>query len=255
MAVYTTQLRSICESIAEREGLVGYSDVADVIATARPSIFNFNYPIFDEDYRPVLETKIIKHFYTREIGLETYGLWKLKLDTKLNEIMPYYNEMYRSTKFEYDPLMDTNITKSNGGTRKESGNVKTIGSNSGNSTVTTDADSTVVLNGNDIVKNSNTPQGGIDGLESGKYMSSASIDKVDNTTTTNTGGTTTGESGSEYDDTVTRDLTTTDEYTEKVIGKSGIKSYSQYIVEFREAIINVDMMIIEELEELFMLIY
>ena len=43
-----------------------------------------DYPIFDENYREVLETKILKHFYFREIGFETFALWKFKLNEKLN---------------------------------------------------------------------------------------------------------------------------------------------------------------------------
>ena len=63
------------------------------------------FPIFDENYRSVLETKILRHYYTREIGFETVGLWKHYLKTKLNEIMPKYNKLYEasivSTLFAY----------------------------------------------------------------------------------------------------------------------------------------------------------
>lgn len=111
MAKYTTSVRTICEFNAGYDGSVGYNDVNDVIEKARQKIFNFNYPIFDQSYKALLEAKILKHYYTREIGLETVGLWKLKLDTKMNEIMPYYNQLYESTLLEFNPLYDVELER------------------------------------------------------------------------------------------------------------------------------------------------
>lgn len=104
MSKYTTELRFICEDLAGLDESVDGSEVENVIENARPKIFNFDYPIFDSAYKKVLETKILKHFYTREIGLETFGLWKLKLNTKMNEIMPYYNLYYQSALLNFNPL-------------------------------------------------------------------------------------------------------------------------------------------------------
>lgn len=109
MSKYTTELRFICE---QQSGLSeSTDDYATIIETARPKIFNFNYPIFDEAYKPILETKILKHYYTREIGAETYGLWKMWLDKRMNEIMPYYNQMYESELLTFNPLQDTDYKK------------------------------------------------------------------------------------------------------------------------------------------------
>lgn len=104
MSKYTTEVRYICEVNAGLTESTGGNDVEQVIANSRAKIFDFNYPIYDESYRIILETKILKHFYTREIGLETVGLWKLKLNTKMNEIMPYYNQLYKSALLEFNPL-------------------------------------------------------------------------------------------------------------------------------------------------------
>ena len=96
MARYTTELRTICESIVGLTKDVGLAQTYDVIAQARPLIFDFDYPIFDHAYKSVLETKIIEHFYFREIGLENYGKFKFFLARKMREIMPYYNQFYKS---------------------------------------------------------------------------------------------------------------------------------------------------------------
>ena len=111
MSKYTTQVRFICETAAGLSESEGQASVKQIIAAAIPSVFDFDFPIFDESYRNVLETKILKHYYTREIGLETVGLWKLKLDTKLNEIMPFYNQLYKSELIEFNPMYDVDLTR------------------------------------------------------------------------------------------------------------------------------------------------
>lgn len=111
MSKYTTQVRFICETAAGLSESEGQTSVKQIIAAAIPSVFDFDFPIFDESYRNVLETKILKHYYTREIGLETVGLWKLKLDTKLNEIMPFYNQLYKSELIEFNPMYDVDLTR------------------------------------------------------------------------------------------------------------------------------------------------
>lgn len=109
MSKYTTELRFVCEEYAGLDESVGYNNVEQVIDESRSKIFDFNYPIFDTNYKPTLETKIIQHYYTREISEETVGLWKLRLKAKMNEIMPYYNKLYESELLEYNPLYTHDI--------------------------------------------------------------------------------------------------------------------------------------------------
>ena len=56
MSKYTTEVRFICEQYAGLDESVGYNDIDEVISKSRAKVFDFNYPIFDEAYRPVLET-------------------------------------------------------------------------------------------------------------------------------------------------------------------------------------------------------
>lgn len=110
MSKYTTEVRFICENAAGLTESEGYSSINKVIEDAIPSVFDFDFPIFDEAYRPILEKKILKHYYTREICCETVGLWKHYLDMKMNEIMPYYNQLYNSTLIEFNPMYDVDLT-------------------------------------------------------------------------------------------------------------------------------------------------
>ena len=110
MSKYTTEIRFICETAAGLTESEGFNSVDDILSKAAPLVFNFNWPIFDENYRLPLEIKILRHYYTREIGAETVGLWKLQLQQKLYEIMPYYNQLYESQLLKFNPFDDVDLT-------------------------------------------------------------------------------------------------------------------------------------------------
>ena len=153
MSMYTTELRYICESYAGLTESAGNNNIENVIKKALPKIFDFDFPIFDEDYRTVIETKIIKHYYTREISEETVGLWKLRLNTKMNEIMPYYNQLYKAWSVDFNPLYDTDITTEH----------------------TLDNESTQTTTGKSTDRFSDTPQGSLQNIENNTYLSNATI--------------------------------------------------------------------------------
>ena len=67
MSKYTTEVRYICETYAGLSESSGYSNVDDILTKAAPKVFDFDFPIFDEDYRLGLEKKILLNYYTREI--------------------------------------------------------------------------------------------------------------------------------------------------------------------------------------------
>lgn len=120
MGKYTAELLDILMTLdTDSDEFTEFPDVESLLDNTVDKVFNFYFPIFDEDYRRTLEKKILRHYLTREIGQETYGLWKLKLMTKLNEIMPYYNKLYESELLEFNPLFDIDLTKS--GNREKGG--------------------------------------------------------------------------------------------------------------------------------------
>lgn len=112
MSKYTTEVRYICEtSTSQPIAGDGFNNVEEIIDSSHRNIFNFEYPIFDNSYRAVLQKKILRHFYTREICDETVGLWKLRMCDRLNVIMPYYNQLYESALLEFNPFYDTDYTR------------------------------------------------------------------------------------------------------------------------------------------------
>lgn len=264
MSKYTTEVRFICESYAGYDMSQDYNNVEYVLNESWYKVFDFPFPIFDEDYRVVLCKKILKHYYTREIGLETVGLWKLKLDTLMNEIMPYYNERYKTTVYEFNPLYDVNYSRSfleNQGGENESnriGNRDESGSGSDRRTGTVGVVDSSTVVGTDKERFSDTPQGGIVGLENDNYLTSATLN---NSNRQNNGQSTTtyNVTDSKSDERHVNDgesnigkFNTTKDYVENVVGKMGGKSYTSLVTEFRDSLINIDMEIIDSLSELFM---
>lgn len=303
MSKYTTEVRFICETYAGYSESQDYKNLNTVIENSRNSVFDFDFPIFDETYRSVLETKILKHYYTREIGFETVGLWKHFLDMRLNEIMPYYNKLYSSELMEFNPFYDVDITTqgSNSGSGQSANSAtSTRTDNLANSSTRTDDFSNSSTRTDNLAHGetannthadndtssqtsydlfSDTPQGQLDGVENEKYLTTAR--KVTNAgTSANTGnyqntinatdtgtqkidgtnkgtqkinGSNTGTVKNDGSDSGT--YSNTGEYLEHVTGKRGGVSYSKLLQEYRETFMNIDMMIIEELADLFMNIW
>lgn len=259
MSKYTTELRFICETLAEFDTSQGYGKVSDIINACWDKIFDFDFPIFDANYKSVLCKKIIKHYYTREIGMETYGLWKLKLDTLMNEIMPYFNERYKSAELKYNPLYDTDYTRTTNGGESGENSKSNEGStgrvrNDKKSFKNNGSDSSV----NDVVdKYSDTPQGGLTGLKNDNYLTSARLANGSNSNISER----TGDENSEANESgissnkENGEFSTTREYLEHVVGKVNSGSYAKAIEEYRNAIINVDMEVIDSLKELFIMLW
>jgi hypothetical protein len=232
------------------------------IDAALPRLFDFDFPIFDEDYRATLERNIVKRYYMREIGFETMALFKFYLNQWLNLNMPYYNQLYKSMRIEFDPMENVNYkdvrNKVNSGTK----NTKS------NATSDTDRDYT-----SDVTGTSNT-----DTKESSENNSRTIGDdtpqaRLDNTTKYNSNVNTTNSNG-EDDTTETQDTTSkqtdstktnftqdttndqehrdNEDYTFSRQGKMSSVTYSELLMKYRETFINVDKQIIDAMNVLFM---
>lgn len=275
MSKYTTEVRFICESKSGLEESKGANSVDEVIANSWNKIFTSKVSFFDEAYRSVLCQKILKHYYLREIGAETVGIWLLWMNTKLEEIMPYYNQLYESAKIKFNPMQDVNLSRTHNRTvngtstddetrTNTTSDTRTIKSD-GTTKVTNNGTTERVVNNNGTTKDlySDTPQGAITGLENENYLTNArKINKVDDETESDSiTNTQNGESKQNETDTATgtNNGTTkssgsnnsTEEYVETISGKQGTESYSKMLQEFRKTLLNIDMQVIKEFDELF----
>lgn len=304
MSKYTTEVRYICEQKAGLQESVGFNNINSVLDKSWDKIFTTNWEIFDESYRKILCEKILRSYYTREICAETVGLWQLWLDSTLCEIMPMYNQLYKTTIYEFNPLYNTDMTTTFTKTVTGNDSKTTTGNNSKWNDVSTSSkntktddytvkdssktDSTSKGNTNSESSNNDTsaetnkfndtPQGGVNGIESGNYLTDirmisrtgTTTNSSDENSTSSLNGTYTNENlnkGTSVNEGTARSNTsetgttnasetgtseTTETWTEKVVGKNNSENYGQLLVEFRKSIINIDKMIIDELKPLFM---
>lgn len=276
MSKYTTELRFICEKYAGLEESGDYTSIPDVISKSRSKVFDFDYPIFDEAYRSILESKILRHFYLREICAETVGVWKHFLNIKMNEIMPYYNKLYKSELIEFNPLYDVDLTTDHVKDVKGTGtlgneyeeNTRTSKSTNIDEDLSRSAstsDTTTSANKNDHWDiYSDTPQGGLNGVRTEEYLTNArhvTDDTTGSTQTTAGTGTETVERDADTTETATgtktgeseqtRNMRDLEDYLQHVRGKSAGTSNSKLLQEFRGTFLNIDVMIIDDLNDLF----
>ena len=315
MATYTVELRTICENLAGKTEHVEYPQIDEVIAQVVDKIIPA-YPapnIADgESKQKAFNKKFLKHFWVREIGCETYGLWRLRLDQKLNEIMPYYNQLYEEAAllagnpFDNVHLVTERSIKEDGVTNR-AGNTETSKQGKGGRETGSTSDTTTTTDGSvnttssgksdgtstnssdtnrtDTDRYSDTPQGGMENfgerLEDNEWITNARIvdskqtSKDTGTTTANTSGTVNEtsesngtnknkfnetentaneESGSENYTSDTNRKNKID-YEQILSGRDGRFTYGKQIAEYRQTLINIDKMVLDELATLFMLVY
>lgn len=303
MAVYTTEVRTICEQMASLvlPDPVSNYDMFEIIEAAEPKIFTFSYPIWEGGDIHSLNQHILEHYYFREIGVETYGLWKAFLRRRLLDIMPYYVKLYPTTILEYDILNDFSITENIERARQEENNENVSGNkltenneyretdtkNTNTSTNVTHTESSAT----DILEDQNIFSSGDNGESkysdfpqtplnpNANYLTNKTQtvnqtmgDNTRNSTTdrhlsegaeTNINQTGTGNiklEGNDASKTIDNRQITGNRNEGEIIkrrqyGNRGGKAPYELIKGYRDAIINIYPMIINELEDLFMGIY
>jgi len=192
-----------------------------------------NYPIFDEEYRNVLNQNILNHYYENEIGFETASLFRFYLNQKLNEIMPYYNELYKAQRNLITNnllLNNVNLTETLQGTNSTQSSSTSQSTNSGTS------------NNKNLFQD--TPQGNISNQnidDSNVYATNVTLDR---NTTSNSINDTSSATGSG-----------TNSYIKTIIGNNGSKFNIDILNDIKNNLMNIDLMIINDLNELFMQIF
>lgn len=167
------------------ESMVNYgkddkTKIKDLAKEGRARIFNFDYPLTDKINKEDFEVNIINHYLTRRIGTETFTLFQINLNAKLNEIMPFYNKMFDSID-GIDLLNDVT-------TRSGTDNSNTSNSLENSSTTTSDK------------RYSDTPQNNLQNVKDGAYVTEYNFDtNIDNS---NSEGS--SENTREYTETITK---------------------------------------------------
>ena len=184
-----------------------------------------SYPIFDEDYRDTLNNNILNHYYENEIGFETASLFRFYLNQTLNEIMPKYNVLYNAQK----KIIDENLILNN---------VSITESLTGSNTTETSSESSSSSNNKNLFQD--TPQGNIPSQD----IDDENVYATNLTLNNNSISDSNSSSGSG-----------TNEYIKTIIGNNGGKYNIDILKDIQNNFMNIDLMIINELNDLFMQIF
>lgn len=228
MASYTLELRRIIElySREEVESWFKSYNLENYLTPTQIEQIN-KFGVWSKER---LASKIVEHYYMREIGFETPALFKHYALCTMNEIMERYLPKIYSNFLEYDPLSNVDFTEEY--TREIVGSAENQGQSNSNS------------NSSGMAINNNTPQTNIQkqDLESGLYASSVGQTDTQIEDETNTSSTASSN--------------TIEKFTRHEEGDNGVIITNQRLVkEYREIIVAIDEEIINELNSLFMGLY
>ena len=231
MSKYTVELRELFEPIrftpalftrSEVEGWFKDYDLDDYLTEEQQAVIT-NNGLWTKDK---LAKKIVDHYYMREIGFETIGLFIHEAKDEMNELMEEYLPLIYSRAIEYDPLVNVDYTETF--TRTE---------NLGNESSSNSSSS-----GSSLGINSETPQGQI-----------SKSDILDGRYATNTNAT---ENSIGNNTDTTSSTNSLENYTKRMKGNSGVSATAQKMIEqYRDNIRAIDREIIKKLNVLFMNIY
>lgn len=228
MARYTVQLRKVIESCGEDEVLKWFQD------------YDLSNYLTHEEIKVITDAgtwsparlahKILDHYYMHEIGSETVGLFKHRAKVAMQEIMEEKLPLIYSASLKYNPLTNVNYTETYTGQNTTSN--------------TSSSDTTATSNSSGLTVNSDTPQGQIskEAILGGSYASSTSANEIEDEANTVSSGESSG-SGTQV-------------YTKHFEGNQGISAtYQKMVEQYRDNIRAIDREIIEDLRDLFMIIY
>lgn len=195
--------------------------------------------------REELNNKILSYYRFREIGFETVGRFLFELETALNEIMPYYNQLFYSADQDFNPIYNVDYIRNTQRNKSDT--------NIGSQSSSTNSSATGTSTDNSKNVTSDTPQNQLsitnEQIDQLDYASEASWGKNSNSTSDTSSSTSNASNsviGNEKEGIV-----------ETTKGNFGVTSAQDLIVKYRETLLNIEQLIIHDkrIAELFMLIY
>lgn len=195
------------------------------IKSLKQNNFDFglqNYPIFNETYRNTLNNHILNYYFESEIGFETAELFKFYLNNTLDLIMPKYNELYKKQEIALENIFGNVDLQEDASRQNENQINMSSNSNSDNKNLFQD-----------------TPQGQLDftDLENQNWATNYTMNK------------------SNINDSSQSNGSNNEEYTRHIKGNNGNKYNIDLLNDIKNNLMNIDLMIINELNDLFMGIY
>lgn len=164
MSKYTIEIRSLCDMYTRATVESWFKDyeLSDYLTSDEIQVIT-ERGTWSKDK---LAKKIVDYYFTREIGFETVGLFKIHVKSKMNNIMESKLPLIYSSAIEYDPLVNVDVT----------------------TTVSRRVDDAGTNNASGLTINSDTPQGQVNKTDilAGNYASSTQGGESTNSTTSQT---------------------------------------------------------------------
>ena len=128
MSKYTIELRKVCDLYSREEVENWFKD------------YNLSYYLRPDEIASIenaglwskdrLASKIVDHYYMREIGLETVGLFKHQVKVAMQEIMEEKLPLIYSASIKYDPMVNVDFTETYEEENSQDGNADGLNVNS-----------------------------------------------------------------------------------------------------------------------------
>ena len=227
------------------------------------------YPIYDEEHRATLNGRVIRHYFLREIGVETPEMFAYFMDEAMHLIMPAYNKMYESELLTVANLLGTSLEVVGRDLRDLTRNDKNASSrtrgldttleiaDTGHATGTGTSTSDVTSNQNRTAKNLDTPQNDVGLIEEG-YLTSLQVETANGTgsteeSTNQTSDTTAsrdskGTESEEASTDETRDRKEQESYEREREERRTDPRYFDLLMTTGRKILDIDRMVIEDNE-------
>lgn len=217
----------------------------ETIHEATDLFFDFSFPWYASDNTGLAKFKelFLRKYYMYQIGQETPALFKFNLHSRLNQYMPYWTEIYKTTVMKYDPLINRKTTRTDNSNTSQNSNLN------GDTTINFDTKRTGTNSNNQDTQsiNSDNPQVTVSSkdyastMERGKYANTGNTSETGTDTTKNTVKNT-GTNTSKYDGSIIE---------EGFVGAD----MSDNILKYRKAITNINSDICDEMRGLFLMVY
>ena len=132
MSKYTMELRELFTPIKfnpplytreEVESFFKDYEISDYLTPEQIEVVE-NNGLWSKDK---LARKIVDHYYMRELGQETIGLWKHYVKVTMQELMEEYLPLIYSSAITYDPLINVDYTETFNRTANNSGSANSSG--------------------------------------------------------------------------------------------------------------------------------
>lgn len=271
----TPRIRNILQQYAWPErGLT----IQEYISRGKGRFFNFTFPWYASDKTGLedFKTLFLSKYWLYQIGQETEELFKLQLQVRLMEKMPYWEQVYKSTIMKYDPLINRLNQKNVNSTENGTNNSTVDNTKKENDNITTTDQTTLGIKGttsNTRVASSQTtqdsqsigsdnPQVTVNTEDYASTMNRGKLQDVGTANDTDNGTSSQTNTGTSSGSNITKRDSTGNQREQKTYGNTKTESYTESgfigdsqtdnILKFREAIVNLNSEILEYLKPCFL---